>query len=130
MPDFDQVITDFVQGDDLEILRDILNVPDSDPLVEAWLTMKADPLRDTDAESVIAPKVVTTANNPGVGQITDDGDTDNVGEVRFDLVPADTVLLRADRTYHFDVQVRTSLGKIYTPVTGTIRARQQSTRDS
>jgi hypothetical protein len=40
----------------------------------------------------------------------------------------DTVLLTADTGFPFDIQVKTSAGKFYTPVKGTITATEEITR--
>ena len=127
MPIFDDLIADFFQGDNLSVVRSVTAVPTGDSLAESWMTVKEDPVRDTDAEAVFQKHIVP-ADNPGVGQITDTGATDHVGAVRFDLVPAETVLLKADVSYSFDIQHLTAAGLHYTSHAGTIRARQQVTR--
>jgi len=127
MPPHDIVIEDLVQGDDFEINRNISKVPVGQLLVLAWLTIKEFPVEEADAEAIIQ-KAITTTNNPGTGQVTDADAGDGVGSVRFDLVPADTILLDPATTYHWDIQVCTDADFTYTPTSGTIKARQEVTR--
>jgi hypothetical protein len=125
MPTFNDKITNFVAGDDLEITRTISGVPAGSALTRAWLTIKGRPT-DADADAVLQ-KVITVADVPGTGQITDDGGTTGVAAVRFDLTAADTDRLTPVQIYYFDLQVETDAGKIYTPDMGTIVARGQIT---
>lgn len=128
MANLSDSITGFVAGDDIEVSRVITEVPIGQTLTKAWLTVKRS---TSDADPGLLQKVITTTNVPGTGQVTDDADTDGSGEVRFDLTPADTVLLAipyANGTFHFDIQVMTSAGKVYTPVAGTIVGTKEITK--
>lgn len=81
-----------------------VKVTAADPLVKAWLTYKAN-LADADPGAL--QKIVTTANVPGTGQITDNGATNGIALIRFDIWAADTVGM-APRDYWFDVKVKTN----------------------
>lgn len=80
-----------------------------DGLVKAWLTLKAYPEGVNVADPGVLQKVITTANVPGTGQITDAGTADGTAVMRFDLTAANTTALGA-RTYAFDVKVKTASG--------------------
>jgi hypothetical protein len=125
MADLDSVIVDFVVGDDIEIKRTITNVPSGTSITKAWLTIKAF-AADPDANAIIQ-KIITTTDQPLVGQITDDGSGDQQAEVVFRVLGSETVLLTGGQTYRFDIQVKASTGRIYTPELGTITGRAQMT---
>lgn len=122
MPTLNSEIKNIVAGDNIDIIRTIGNLPAGQTLVKAWFTVKK---RQTDTtfifQKVIIPSVVI-----GQGVITDIG-TSGVGAVRFELKPPDTKLLVLRKVYFFDLQVRTSLGSIFTPELGRIRAEIQRT---
>lgn len=121
------VIAGVVQGDDLEVRRTVPGLPSGQTATEAWFTLKADP---SAIDPGVLQKVITTSNNPGTGQIEKDGSVGNgngVCELRFDLTAANTAALTAGLTYYYDVQVKTSAGKIYTAETGTIVLNRQIT---
>lgn len=113
---FGQTINELVAGDDIEIRRTITGVPESDTLAKAWLTIKSLP---TDDDPGLLQKVVTSSFVAGQGQISDTG-ADTVGEVFFELEPADgaTIGINVKRVY--DIQVKTTAGNIYTAEVGTI----------
>lgn len=121
MPLFDDLLTGFMPGNDLSATRPIDGIPDGDSLAEAWLAVKADPKRDTDAEALIF-KHITPTNVPGVGQITDTGAGDEEAAVRFDFSASETLLIKPDVTYHFEIKCLTNGGKRYTSHVGTVRA--------
>jgi len=120
-------IQNIVQGDDITITRTIDTLPAS--ITKCWFTVKPakSSVNDTTA---IFQKVITTASVPGVGAITDDGTTDGVAAVRFELVNADTVLLENETAYYYDIQVLTSTGKIYTPEIGQIKLKSERTKST
>jgi hypothetical protein len=126
-----ETIDDIVAGDNYELNVTITGVPTGQTLTDAWLTAKS---AYSDADPGLLQKHVTTANQAGIGQITDDAAGDTVGAVRFDLLPADTALLvptfpgRPALYPVFDVQVKTSTGMLYTPITGRIAASAQVTQ--
>lgn len=121
MSDF-QVIEGYVEGDDLDIgPKAVANVDPTDPLVKAWLTVKA---KATDADPGALQKVITTASLPGTGQITANGDAthgNGVAQVLFQLTGVDTLTLGAKTRFVFDVQVKTAAGKIYTALEGYLQ---------
>jgi hypothetical protein len=114
-------------GDDWTIRRDVVNIPLGQSLADAWLTVK-EQIEDLDADAKIQ-KHITGTDVPGTGQIEVAG-TSGTGTVRFDLAPADTVLLLPHVTYYYDIQVKTTTGKINTPDDGTIIALPQITLTS
>lgn len=128
MPTFNTVIDDIVAGDDYFIERIISGLPVGVSVVEAWLTVKAN-LTDLDSAALIQ-KNITGVDVVGQGVIIDDG-SDGTATIRFDLVPADTAIIpaagRGSTGYPFDIQVRTSTGRIYTPEIGTISSIAQVT---
>lgn len=121
MPVTDDLIT-VVPGDDLSVERPVTNIPTGDSLAESWFAVKESPRWDDDTEALIGPKHISTLNNVGVGQITDDGAGDEVGEVRFDLSYSETVLLDPTKTYYTQIKHLTTNGFRYTSHLGTIRA--------
>lgn len=122
MPTLNSEIKNIVAGDTLDVLRTVGNLPAGQTLVKAWFTVKR---RTTDTTNIFQ-KVITTSVVVGEGHITDIGSS-GVASIRFDLQPADTVLLALRRVYFFDIQVKTSLGSIFTPELGRIRAEIQRT---
>lgn len=121
-------ITGFKGGNDFEIRRTIADIPTDQTITKGWLTIKAS---FADDDPGVLQKIITTADVPGTGQITDDGETDETGEVRFDLSPDDTLLLVPTRSvpvYYYDIQVLTSAGKLYTAESDTIVAGERVTQ--
>jgi len=130
MPTLDSQLRDIVMGDDISIRRTIDRAQSGFQagvtITNAWFTVKAEL---ADADPGLVQKDVTTTDVPGTGQIENDGTGDVNMVVRFDLLPADTVaidtLLR-----HFDIQVKTNGGQIYTPEAGGIAATREVTNAS
>lgn len=126
-----KIIGEIVVGDDVSIRRTIgfaaSGFATGITIVEAWLTVKLDA---ADADPGLFQKIITTTDVPGTGEIENDGTGDVDMVVRFDLVPADTVLIGAVLIRQFDIQVLTSGGQIYTPERGTINAIAQVTLDT
>jgi hypothetical protein len=87
-------------------------VPTSDPIVKAWLTAKNAP---ADADPGVLQKIITTANQAGIGQIVQDGSAgsgNGTGQLLFNFTPTDTTTLGA-LLHYYDVQVKLSSGKIF-----------------
>lgn len=128
MPTLNSVIDDIVVGDDLTIRRTIdfalTNFPAGTTINKAWLTVKE---TVADADPGIFQKAITTTNVPGTGEIEDDGTGDVNMVVRFDLTPVDTLAIGSELQRPFDIQVKTTLGKIYTPEKGCISSVAQVT---
>lgn len=122
-------IENMVAGDDFDIQRDISNVTVSDPIVKAWLTVKAS-LSDLDAAAALQ-KVITTALVVGTGHITQDGSEENgngTASVLFNITAANSAALGTSIRYFYDVQAKSSSGKIYTahdPDTDEVVSRLQ-----
>jgi hypothetical protein len=127
-PSLDAEIKDIVSGDDIEIRRTVLDVPSGQVLSKAWFTLKN---KITDADTAaLFQKVITAANTVGVGQIEDDGASDQIAVLRFDLTDVDTKLLTGGKIYYYDIQVLTDAGKIYTPEAGKFKTVAEVTRAS
>lgn len=127
MPTLDSAISDVVVGDDFTIRRTIdrsaSGYATGVTITNAWLTVKAEL---ADADPGLIQKSITTTPSVGVGEIEDDGTGDVDPIVRFDLVPADTILIGAFLR-NFDIQVKTNGGLIHTPESGTIICHPQVT---
>lgn len=118
MPDLNAVITDVVRGDHLTITRTITALDPGDAINRAWLTLKED--EDlSDAEAFLI-KEITTADVADQGQITDDGASDGIAAVRFEMPSVATAAAKKGKTYWYDIQVRAASGRIYTPEKGLI----------
>lgn len=125
MPNLADTISGFVKGDDLDVRRTIQNVPATQTIAEAWLT-----IRNTNLSTVVFFKHITPTLVAGQGHITDTGG-DGEGAVWFQLTggtAGDTVQLTAGTAFPFDIQIKTSAGKYYTPVVGTITSTEEITR--
>lgn len=125
MPNLADTITGFVKGDDLDVRRTIQNIPATQTLAEARFT-----IRSTNLSTIVFSKLITPSLVAGQGHITDTG-ADGEGAVWFQLTggtTGDTQQLTAGTAYPFDIQVKTSAGKYYTPVVGTITATEEVTR--
>lgn len=119
MPAYNLTISGFVRGDDLDIVRSITNIPSGQVVSKMWLTIK-NRFTDTDAQAVIQ-KIITSAQTTGQGVISNIGASGTAAAL-FTLTHDDTILLRADREYFYDVQLLTDADKIYTPENGVIVA--------
>lgn len=120
MPTYSGEINNFVVGDDLDIERTISNIPTSQTITKAWLTVKETEL----GTAVLTKEVTSVATSSGV--ISDTG-ADTVGVVTFTLTAAETATLNPGNWLYYDIQVKTSGGKIYTPEKGRIRGEIQLT---
>lgn len=109
-----------VAGDSLTIQRTVTDVPATDTLEYAWLTIKENK-SDTDAEAALQVEIDLISQTPG--HITDDG-ADGTGAIQFNLSAAETAALGYDITYHYDIQVKLASAKIDTPEIGTLRFRR------
>ena len=131
MPTLDSSINQIVVADDISIRRTIdftlSGFQAGTTITNAWLTVKAN---ITDADPGLFQKAVTTADVPGTGQIENNGTGDVNMVVRFDLVPADTTAIGAIDLRHFDIQVKTAGGKIFTPESGLISSIDEVTKAS
>lgn len=110
------VLEDFVIGNDYDIERDVTHVPDT-TLVLGWFTLKKK-LSDADTAALVHKRITPTAQS-GIGQITDTG-SDGTGIVLFQLTALETAGLLANRTYYYDITVKTSTGKTYTVEVGRV----------
>jgi len=129
MPTLNAELSGIVQGDYLDIVRNIGNLPTT--ISKAWFTVKtrANLTTSTDGTNVVFQKTITTANVPGTGVILDTGGS-GTAQVKFELTNADTVLLTGDTIFYYDIQVLTSSSKIYTPELGVVKMKQERTRST
>jgi len=129
MPTLNAELSGIVQGDYLDIVRNIGNLPII--ISKAWFTVKtrANLTTSTDGTNVVFQKTITTANVPGTGVILDTGGS-GTAQVKFELTNADTVLLTGDTIFYYDIQVLTSSSKIYTPELGVVKMKQERTRST
>ena len=118
-------IAGFVQGDDLEIRRTVVDLPS--PIDAAWLTLKRS-ATEPDASAALQKKI-TTENVVGLGAIEEAGGNGDDGELRFDLTPADTESLSSLRYVH-DIQIKLESGKVYTIEKGTVQLIRDVTKST
>lgn len=117
-------VRDIPRGDGYSFRYTALDIPATSPVTKAWMTVKAD---TANADPGVFQKVITTTNVPGMGQIEDDGAVSGQAVLRFDLTPANTVLLKLRPDYdYFDVQLLIA-GVPTTPIGGDIGGLDQVT---
>jgi len=116
-------ISDFFVGDNVDIERDISNIPVGETLTTAWFTVKRK-ITDTDADAIMQ-KVINSGSN-GDGVISDIG-IDGTGHVKFTLSSSETLLLSPSSEYFYDIQVKTSGDRIFTKDFGKIIGNPQIT---
>jgi hypothetical protein len=110
-------------GDDFRITVSVPDIPAGRSIVKAWFTGKSYPsLPDDDAE---LRKIVTTIDGAD-GFVSNTG-SGGTGEVYFTFVPADTVGLRVNYPYLYDIQVKMDNGEVSTVLDGTIAFSQPIT---
>ena len=115
MANLDEKIINVVSGDDFQVVRTIDNISVGQHLIEAWFTIKEN---KWDADYIFQ-KHITTIEAANQGVISDTGDTDQIANLQFNLIPANTLLLIPFYEYVYDIQVKTNVGYIYTPELGT-----------
>lgn len=112
--------SNFFQGDDLQVQRDISNVEATDPIAKAWLTIKR---TQNQPDPGPLQKIVTTSATPS-GQVVQDGSVSNgdgKASLYFALTGTETAALGSLWDYWYDIQVLTGSGKRYTPEKGRVR---------
>lgn len=117
-------ITGIVHGDSFQVIRTVSGVPTGETITKAWFTIKAS-TSDVDANAKLQ-KIITESTSAGVGLISDNV-AGSSASLRFDVGPADWSLMRATKTYHYDIQVKTSADGIYTLETGTFKSNPEVT---
>lgn len=137
MPELNGRITGWVVGDPFSVERTIQFAPAGKPentfpagttIVQAWLTVRVNlpTPGELDDTAALVQKIITTTNQPGIGQIENDGTGDTDFVVRFDLTAADTLVI-GNRARHYDIQIRTAAGNPNTPERGLIYGKEQVT---
>jgi hypothetical protein len=121
-PLLNQVISGYVGLDNLSIPYTVTDIPVGRTMTKAWLTIKT---QKEDADPGILQKVITTAPQAGIGQITDPG-ASGTGQLLFLIAPSDfsAAALVALVTYEYDIQVKFDDGGIATLELGKITFEQ------
>ncbi len=107
----------FTQGDFKPVIRYLTLIPEGITFTKAWLTVKTR-YSDTDANA-LAQKVITSVYEQGQGEIFDEDPDDGMVELRFELMPAETILFSTDKQSpnYFDIQVLVESSPDGLPVT-------------
>ena len=116
-------ISAVVAGDDLDVIRTVTNVPATQTLTKAWLTLKT---LLTDVDPGLLQKVITSGAVAGQGQITDTG-ASGTGSLLFQLTGTNTLALPVGVDVKYDIKVLTSASKIYTVEQGIYLAARRVT---
>lgn len=124
----DQQGNDPTYGDDFSVERTVTVIPVGDTLAQAWLTVKLDPDADADAAAVLQKSITTVLT--AAGQITDTGAGDQTGAFHIEIANTDYANIIPGRVYQYDVQLKSSAGKIGTLERGTVVFRRDSTRST
>lgn len=98
-----------IAGGNLDVTRDITDIPSGQLLTKAWLTFKQNP---SDADASLLQKVITPTAVPDIGQITNTGGS-GTGSVTFQLTAANTTALPTGRYVPYEIKVLTDAGKLY-----------------
>lgn len=115
-------IVDYVGGDDLRISRTYTELPEGIIISKGYLTIKRYAKDDADAEAILQKQI--TSSEGVAGQITDATTTGGSIELHFDLTGAETGTLTPLVAYHYDVQIISQAGAIYTCEKGVIVMQQ------
>lgn len=120
MPTFNAAISGFVVGDDIDIVRNVSGIPAGQSVDYAWLTVR---FYERSTTHILQKTISGTANDHGSVGATVSG----VARVTFTLSGGDTMLLEPDNALFYDISIRTSANKIYTPEKGRITGSIQIT---
>lgn len=115
----DEQANPLVAGDDYDVDRRILGIPEGDALAAADLIVKESEF-DADADAIITKHVTTVPVN-GQGEIYEDSAGDV--HVLFQLTAAETAALDPYFQYAYAIVVETVEAKRYTRETGYVTAR-------
>lgn len=126
MPNYRLIISEFVAGDDKTLRFTVDNVPTTNVVAKAYLTVKADV---DDSDPGLVQKAITTTPVSGTGQIEDTGSGDGTAILRFELTPTDTDAIGVTRRV-FDVQIILAGGELNTPFVGTIYGEVQEVTEA
>jgi len=119
-------IVDYVGGDDLRISRTYTELPGGIAVSKGYLTIKR-LATSADADAIIQKQI--TASEGIAGQITDDTTTGGSIALHFDLTGAETGMMTPLVPYHYDVQIISQAGAIYTCEKG-VMVMQQGVTDA
>jgi len=119
-------IVDYVGGDDLRISRTYTELPEGVSINKGYLTIKRLATSD-DADAILQKQI--SAQEAVAGQITDASTTGGSIELYFDLTGAETGSLTPLVAYHYDVQIVSIAGAVYTCEKG-VMVMQQGVTDA
>jgi len=117
------ILSGYVRGDALSIVRQVRDIPAGRTITKAWFTVKT---LATDADPGVLQKVITTSSVPGVGHVIDAA-ADGFGELLFILTGTETATVTAGKRYHYDIQLKLDNGDLATIELGTIQFTQDVT---
>jgi hypothetical protein len=120
MPTFNGYISDFVVGDDLDIDRNIANIPSGQMIDTAWFTVR---FYERSITPIFQKTISGILSSAGIVGNTVSG----VCQVTFTLTGTDTALLEPDNDLFYDLQIKTDANKFYTPEKGRINGKVQIT---
>lgn len=107
-------IDPIVIGDDFQVTRIYTGLPTGISIDMAWFTVRETEL----SPSALISKVITPSDGPS-GHIVVANTSGGYLEMFFSATREETILANIDE-YVYDIQIRTTLGKIYTMEKGTI----------
>jgi len=117
-----------VVGDDYDVIRDLTNFVAVE-IETAWLTIKSSPF-DADAAAVIQKEITQTPVD-GEGSITMVDDDSSAGaELTFQLTADETATMSAYEQYSYDIQIKSTAGKISTIESGVVTPVRQITEST
>lgn len=116
---------DVAIGADRQVKRNVAGVPLANLLTKAWLTVK---VKVADADPGVFQKTITTAAVADQGQITDDGNTDGIGQLVFNITAANSALLTEGVTYEYDIKGKQADGKLFPVERGIVIATKMVTQ--
>jgi hypothetical protein len=109
-------IDQLTQQDSLTLTRSVKRVPLTNPLTKAWLTIKSSENANDPGDLQL---IITTAVQ-AAGQITDDGHTSGVGQLKFTATPAQMGALPTQQSLVYDIQILHQDGTLWTAEKGTV----------
>lgn len=134
MTNFKGQLTEHAWGDSLRVTRTISNIPGGDRLLKAWFVARLQPVTlstpvdDSDVATDGGFIIEVTESPTAAGQIVDNGASDNVGSLYFDISPAQSRLQPVSSHLYYGIKVLTFGGFPYTPELGILRGKPNFVR--
>ena len=116
------IISGFTNDSDASFIWTVTGIPFGATIASAKFQIK--PTETSPDSAVIISKNVTGTDSAGVGQVEDDGATDLIGRIRFDMIPANSALLIPGTQYAYWVQITLNSGQKTTLEKGQIFTEQ------